>query len=37
VVGIGSYGAYILLGWMERDVFYRFWGGFPISGERAMS
>jgi hypothetical protein len=37
MVGIRSYGAYIPLGRMERDVFYRFWGGFPIPGERATS
>ena len=37
MVGIRSYGAYIPLGRMERDVFYRFWGGFPIPGERAVA
>jgi len=37
MVGTGSYGAYIPLGRMERDVFYNFWGGFPIPGERATS
>jgi hypothetical protein len=37
MVGIRSYGAYIPLGRMGRDVFYRLWGGFPIPGERATS
>lgn len=37
MVGTRSYGAYMPLGRMERDVFCRFWGSFPIPGERATS
>jgi hypothetical protein len=32
MVGIEFFGAYIALGRMERDVFYRFRGGFPPPG-----
>ena len=35
-VGITSYGAYIPLYRMSRDVFYKAWGGAKMAGERAV-
>ena len=35
-VGITSYGAYIPLHRMSRDVFYKAWGGAKMPGERAV-
>jgi len=37
MVGIKSYGAYIPLHRMAREVFYKEWGGFPIPGERSVA
>ena len=37
MVGITSYGAYIPLHRIERDAFYKEWGGMPIPGERSMA
>jgi len=37
MVGIKSYGAYIPLHRMPRDVFYKEWGGAPIPGERSVA
>ncbi|MFC1999907.1 OB-fold domain-containing protein [Chloroflexota bacterium] len=37
MAGIVSYGAYIPLSRMKRQVFSDFWGGFPMPGERAVA
>lgn len=37
MVGITSYGAYIPLHRISRDVFYKEWGGVPIPGERSVA
>ena len=37
MAGIISYGAYIPFARMEREVFYKFWGGFAMPGERAVA
>ncbi len=37
MVGITSYGAYIPFHRMERDAFYKEWGGIPMPGERSVA
>ena len=37
MAGIVSYGAYVPYARIDRDVLYKFWGGFPIPGERSVA